>query len=225
MLAKKFWIPVLLVLIGVAIGGTFWGKHVGSQEPVRVITPVTPEPVDRSQPTQAETPPAAEGGHWHGDEWHADPHEPVQEVVVPVSNAPEVLSAERLLDLPAETLSDVLVKSYVEKHREQYPDCEDHEAVLVDAKRDAAFYLADREYVEKDRVLHAEWERVHFEEYEELRQRAVEIQNIPYHLSKSERLSIVAELQAWKKKSDALDKRQEALRKEKPVSPPRMHTH
>ena len=33
MLAKKFWIPAVLVLIGVAIGGTFWYQHTANQAP------------------------------------------------------------------------------------------------------------------------------------------------------------------------------------------------
>ena len=33
MFAKKIWIPVVLVLIGMAIGGTFWYQYIASQEP------------------------------------------------------------------------------------------------------------------------------------------------------------------------------------------------
>ena len=33
MLMKKLWIPVVLVLIGIAIGGTFWHQHTTGQEP------------------------------------------------------------------------------------------------------------------------------------------------------------------------------------------------
>ena len=86
MLHKKFWIPILLVLIGVAIGGTFWGKHVASQDPVK-----TYKPVERSQPATPKPPPpgeTAESGHWHGDEWHAEPHAPVIEDI-PFEDADE----------------------------------------------------------------------------------------------------------------------------------------
>ena len=34
MLTKKFWIPVVLVLIGIAIGGTFWHQHTTGQKPI-----------------------------------------------------------------------------------------------------------------------------------------------------------------------------------------------
>ena len=33
MLKKKIWIRVVLVLIGIAIGGTFWHQHAANQEP------------------------------------------------------------------------------------------------------------------------------------------------------------------------------------------------
>ena len=33
MFAKKLWIPAVLVLIGVAIGGTFWHQHTTNQQP------------------------------------------------------------------------------------------------------------------------------------------------------------------------------------------------
>ena len=33
MLKKKIWIRVVLVLIGIAIGGTFWHQHATNQEP------------------------------------------------------------------------------------------------------------------------------------------------------------------------------------------------
>ncbi|MYA58820.1 hypothetical protein F4X88_21295, partial [Candidatus Poribacteria bacterium] len=80
MLLKKFWIPVLLVLIGVAIGVTFWEyQQVASQAPVKIISPVTADPVDTSKPATPKPPPPGEtyeSGHWHGEEWHAEPHEP-----------------------------------------------------------------------------------------------------------------------------------------------------
>ena len=215
MLAPKVWIPILIVLLAV-IGGLFYGQQIANQPAttrfVPVATPQTPKP-----PPPGET---HETGHWHGDYWHAVSHEPVDQI-----DTTDVQIADPFLDLPAETLSDLYVQGYVKKHREQYPDCQEHEAVLEDAKRFAKYVMADAEYMEKDSVLHAEWKRLHFEEYPALRKRAVEIQKIPYDLSKSERFQIAAELQAWKKKSDALDKRQEALRKEKPASPPPMHTH
>lgn len=40
MLRKKFWIPLVLVLIGAAIGGRFWQKHASNRPPVKVYKPL-----------------------------------------------------------------------------------------------------------------------------------------------------------------------------------------
>ena len=70
---KRFWIPILSVLV-IAMGcGLFYGRKVANQAPVKVY-----KPVDFQQPTTPKPPPpgeTAESGHWHGDEWHAEPHD------------------------------------------------------------------------------------------------------------------------------------------------------
>ena len=209
---------ISLILIGIAIGGTFLSKYVASQEPLKTYNLVITESADDSKPT-AEDP----QGHVHADgTWHAD--DAHSEVPEPITDATRATITDQILNLPPETLFDVLVKSYVEEHFKEYPDCQDRGAVLEDAKRDSESYLADLEYRKKDKVLQVEWHQLDFERTE-LHQKAVEILNIPYDLSKSERLKIAAELQAWQKKSDAHWKRRERLNNEKPVYPPQMHTH
>ncbi len=201
------------------------GRHIASQEPVRVINAVTPEPVDRSQPTPAETQPAAESGHWHGDEWHADPHEPVQEGVEPIGDDTDVSIVDLLRDLPAETLQDVLVKAYVEEHREQYPDCEDHEAVLEDAKRDAEWYLADREHRAKDSELSDELDLLVSESvllFEKYNYGPIEEAT---HIPESERLNDTERYKTLLAELDANGERKQALAREKPIYPQPMHTH
>ncbi len=70
---KRFWIPILSVLV-IAMGcGLFYGRKVANQAPVKVY-----KPVDVQQPATPKPPPpgeTAESGHWHGDEWHAEPHD------------------------------------------------------------------------------------------------------------------------------------------------------
>ena len=61
----------LLVLMGC---GLYYGRKVANQAPVKVYKPVEVE-----QPTAPKPPPPGEThetGHWHGDEWHSEPHEP-----------------------------------------------------------------------------------------------------------------------------------------------------
>ena len=74
MFRKSVWIPILSVLLAVMGCGLFYNSHVSNQEPVKfykrveVETAATPKP-----PPSGET---TESGHWHDDEWHAEPHDP-----------------------------------------------------------------------------------------------------------------------------------------------------
>ncbi|MXV84386.1 hypothetical protein F4Z98_13575, partial [Candidatus Poribacteria bacterium] len=73
MLRKKIWIPILCVFV-IAMGcGLFYGRKVANQEPVKVYKPVevSKQPVAPKPPPPGET---YETGHWHGDEWHSEPH-------------------------------------------------------------------------------------------------------------------------------------------------------
>ena len=73
MLKKKIWIPILIVLLVVIGCGLFYARQVSKQAPVKVYKVVeVEEPETPKPPPPGET---AESGHWHGDEWHAEPHE------------------------------------------------------------------------------------------------------------------------------------------------------
>ena len=66
--------------------------------------------------------------------------------------------ADHFVVLPAKGVPELRVDSYVEKHRKEYPDCAEHEAIFEDAKRDTAWYLAEREYRDKERQFTAEFD-------------------------------------------------------------------
>ena len=80
---KRFWIPIVSVLV-IAVGcGLFYGRKVANQEPVKAYKPAVVE-----QPVAPKPPPPGESyetGHWHGDEWHAEPHVPVEDSEAEVS--------------------------------------------------------------------------------------------------------------------------------------------
>lgn len=79
---KNVWISILIVLlVGVGIG-LFYGQHIAKQsvtdqEPIKIYKAVEVE-----TPAAAPKPPPPgethETGHWHGDEWHAQPHDPAE---------------------------------------------------------------------------------------------------------------------------------------------------
>ena len=75
MFDKRIWIPICLLVILVSVG-LFYVHHIAKQpqEPVKIYKAVEVE-----TPAVAPKPPPPgethETGHWHGDEWHAVPHE------------------------------------------------------------------------------------------------------------------------------------------------------
>ena len=71
MFRKSVWLPILSALLFVIGCGLFYGRKVVNQEPVKIYKPVEVETKPKPPPP-GETP---ESGHWHGDEWHTEPHE------------------------------------------------------------------------------------------------------------------------------------------------------
>ena len=50
-----------------------------------------------------------------------------------------------------------VVSSYISRHYKKYPDCQDIEAVLADAQREAEWYVADVEHRKEADVAYEEW--------------------------------------------------------------------
>ena len=91
MFRKSVWIPILIVLLAVMGCGLFYNSRISKQVPLKFYkrvefkTSATPKP-----PPSGET---TESGHWHNDEWHAEPHDPQPQQVEPGS-PPLIESAE-----------------------------------------------------------------------------------------------------------------------------------
>ena len=87
MFRKSVWIPFLIVLLTVIGGGLFYSSRVGKQEPAKVYKPVEVEnPATPKPKPPGET---AKSGHWHGDEWHAEPHSETPEVSAGAVSEPD----------------------------------------------------------------------------------------------------------------------------------------
>ena len=80
MLKKKIWLPILILLLVVMGVGLFYRQKTADQEPITIIKPVEIEKPKKEVPIGD----TSQGGHWHGDEWHAEPHTPP----APVENVP-----------------------------------------------------------------------------------------------------------------------------------------
>lgn len=130
------------------------------------------------------------------------------------------------LDRHLKSIPDgTIYKAYVLRHYRKYPDCKEHEAVFADAKRHAAWYIADQKHVKKYRKLMTEFndltdESIHlFEKYNY--RPAYEATHIP----EAERLKDMERIKALMAEIEAHDERSDALNREKPIYPKLTHTH
>ena len=104
---KRLWIPILTLVL-IAIGfGLFYERKVAKQEPVPVYKPVEVErEATLKPPPLGET---AESGHWHGDEWHSEPHETEAAVV---NTAPSVPRGEPFANFSSDPNDDPVTTAY-----------------------------------------------------------------------------------------------------------------
>ncbi len=205
MLAKKFWIPIVMLLIGFAIGSTFLGQHIASQEPVKIINPVTAAPVDGEKLTISKPPPpgeTAESGHWHGNVWHAETHAPVEppstkQVIEPVIRAADMQNANAETQTNSEAeKQDILYQ----KRKEQY---------LKDRK-------AWRENFEK---AYAERLQVIEEAGHILPPAEDGSYDYIKHLSDAEKREILKQLNAYMERYETSSKKEDTIFQARPVLP------
>ncbi len=247
--AKKSWIPIVFILIGVAIGSTFWGRHIASQEPVKVVTVVTPEPASETVklPHPSET---ADGSYDPVDEWDAETvesgHDPVDEWDVEHSELLEVTDAPaeqpRGVDIEADEASlshltaeqreryNRVLHNYIARHYKKYPDSQNHEAVWEDADRLARWYVEEHKpYWEKfwaasDKVkkVTAEYNEF-FDEYY-LNMSAEERRQYHNNMSDAEKESLKAYLIDLRKRIDVAWEKYAEVREGRPPMPTPRYT-
>lgn len=226
MLAPKVWIPTLIVLLAVIGGVLFYSQKTTNQKPVTIIKP--PE-VER--PTAEKPPPPGETfetGHWHGDEWHAVAYPPVEHIE-PIKAPPidaEFAAYEASLShySPEERATyDRVLSNNIAKHKEKYPDCQDHEAVFEDADRLARWAVAELEHRKIEDAAYTEWralsqERPFTLDYNEL----VRLRDT---LTDAEKAAWIAKGEDWIKRKEAASKRYNQIKAQSPVKPKPRHTH
>ena len=74
MFTRKNWLPIVVFIVAIAAVSVYLLRSPNTPKaPIKIYKAVE---VDRPE-TQKPPPPGetAESGHWHGDEWHAEPHE------------------------------------------------------------------------------------------------------------------------------------------------------
>ena len=236
MFLRKNWLPVSIFIVAIAVVCIYLLQTHASKAPIRIykIVKAAPKP-----PPQGET---TESGHWHGDAWHAEPHEPVNELLQDVEGSvaaefqKDVISTYPSLETSAavqEFLTTAAPEEIyarvrdmdVARHYEKYPNCQEHEAVLEDAARFSKWYLADLEHRKKEETLRAESKRSTEELLHSLKDGFEEFTAYVNSLSEKEKLALLAEEEAKQEKDLDLAKRIQALRQERPVQPKPRHTH
>lgn len=248
--AKKIWIPIVFILIGIAIGSTFWGQHIASQEPVKVFTAVTPEPASETVelPHSGETAEsghdhvdesdaeAAEIGHDHVDEWDVEHYELLEVLDAPAEHSRGVdieAYESSLAHLTAEQRAryNRVLRNYIARHYNKYPDCQDHEAVTDDAHHLARWYVEEHKpYWEKywaanDEVKKVSAEFSEFFDIYYLDMSAEERRQFTNNMSDAEKASLKASLKDLRKRIDiAWEKYGEVREGRTPMPTPR-HTH
>ena len=205
---KKSWIPIVCVLIGVAIGGTLWSQHLSSQEPIKIYQTTPMERQERS-----------EGGHWHGDEWHAEPHEPsVSESEITEEDQQaridaEIEAARHLGASDAEILKNLQAAGYPVD-----ADFEIHAALYRQRVRQ---YLKDREaWNQKFHQAHTERMQVGRGLFDFIPDGSPkEIQAYFSGLSDAEKKQLQAKILEQMSKIDTSDKKLDAVAQEEPIFP------
>ena len=117
MFLRKYWLPMTVFIVALVGVSLYYLQTRPPKEPIVIYKPVEPLPKSEVKAPVEDT---SQGGHWHGDEWHADPHEtPSQSTTVQFSEPVEQVSlASKGADLPPSIGEQVEASDDVPKYAE-----------------------------------------------------------------------------------------------------------
>ncbi|MYF79888.1 MAG: hypothetical protein F4180_08625, partial [Chloroflexi bacterium] len=79
MFLRKYWLPITVFIVAICAVGLYLLSIQTPKAPIVIY-----KPVDVEKPVAKPPPPGADpNGHWHGDEWHDEPHEADQPPAAP----------------------------------------------------------------------------------------------------------------------------------------------
>ena len=87
MFLRKYWLPLSVFLIAIVGVGLYVLQTRPPKPPITILKPVDVETKPKPPPPGQ----TAESGHWHGDEWHSQPHDapaPAEVATPEVQGAP-----------------------------------------------------------------------------------------------------------------------------------------
>lgn len=151
----------------------------------------------------------------------------VKDQKIIVREYPLILTSEELLENLRTTSADKIYArtrdTYIKNHYYQYPNCTEHETLLVDAERYAGWYIADLELRKEEATVGAKWEKeiqaemlsFDYEAFVKLRESSKD----------GGKNAIVAKYDYWEQKREAMYKRIEEIREQGSTAPKPSHTH
>ena len=111
--SNRLFIGALAFFILCVVGGTLYIAYIERQG-IEDVAPETEEP-DAPLAEKPKPPPpgeSAESGHWHGDEWHSEPHETEPAVPAVVNTAPAVPRGEPFANFTPDLNDDPVTTAY-----------------------------------------------------------------------------------------------------------------
>lgn len=244
--SNRLFLGVLAFFVLMIVGGTLYLRHIKRQGQIELERTQERLKQWEAQQKQTEKVPegdTAQGGHFHADgTWHAEARE-TSETTQPSGETQSdgvwypdnYTQADIAADLAGEGAATDeeyqrramknLVNNYLREHREKYPDCTEHEAILADAIAKAEWVLVDERHVDRYNQLNTEHDfllshlKPLLEKYNH--RPAYEATHIP----EPERLNDVERIKTLMADMKTNREQMNNLMREKPISPKPMHTH
>ncbi|MCY3724326.1 MAG: hypothetical protein OXG97_19095 [Candidatus Poribacteria bacterium] len=242
----------LLLVVVIIAGGILYLKHLEAQMQREIagtaarvkLLPATP--VATQTASALDVIESADGGHFHADgTWHADAHTPGEQSPVAEMDSGETwregvwypenyTQADIAADLAGRgAMTDeeydrraykYAVNAYIQKHKKEYPDCTEYQAVIDDAKRYAAWRRADQDYWDKYYELVAESDEF-AEDFDGFIEKYGGAIFDGEEISLADARNMQAAAKAYIEKINAQSEQTEVLERERPIEPRPRHTH
>ena len=113
MFLRKNWLPILLFVVMICAVSLYILTTQADKEPIKISKPVeVSTPVSPKPPAQGET---TESGHWHGDQWHAEPHDPPAQPQQVEPGPPPLIESAEVQGTPvgAQSINEPIIKQAV----------------------------------------------------------------------------------------------------------------
>ena len=164
-----------------------------------------------------------EGGHWHGDEWHAEPHNVNANFVTPIAEPPEVDFSVQPTAAPetesdaqfSATLEDILATPEYAERLRVIRRIGKHDPAYAEWAEEDLRISAEKELLERENPL---WSPDGTATREEIERNVIEQNRRIANMTQEERLALAEEVKAHQQNRDELAERRKAHFAKMPIS-------